>query len=176
MTGVQTCALPILGNQDQRIMNQVINKKKGLILVVNKWDLIEKDANTMRDYRTELIYRYDTLKHYPVLFISALYKRRMQTVLEKIMAVHQALWHRIDTRKLNLFLQTVITKRQPPAVKGKEIKFKFINQVSTNPPCFVFHATYAKLLPTDYRRFLENQLRAKFEFEGVPIQLHFHSK
>ncbi len=165
-----------MGNQDQRIMNRVISEKKGLIVVVNKWDLIKKDDNTMRDYETELIYQYDTLKHYPILFISALFKRRTQTVLEKIMAVHQALHQKIDTRKLNLFLQTVTTKRQPPAVKGKEIKFKFINQVSTSPPRFIFHATYAKLLPTSYQRFLENQLRATFGFTGVPIQLHFHSK
>lgn len=165
-----------MGNQDQRIMSQVIQEKKGLIVVVNKWDLIEKETNTMRDYQDEMIYQFDTLKHYPILFISALHKRRIQKVLEMIMAVHADYHKKVSTRQLNLFLETVMTKRQPPAVKGKEIKFKFVNQVSAAPPRFVFFSNHPKLIPTEYQRFLENQFRQTFGFQGVPIQLHFHAK
>lgn len=165
-----------MGNQDQRIMSQVIQEQKGLVVVVNKWDLIEKDANTMRDFQAELVYQFDKLKHYPILFISALQKRRLQKVLDTIVALHAEYHKKISTRQLNLFLNTLMTKRQPPAVKGKEIALKFVNQVSSAPPRFVFFSNHPKLIPTEYQRFLENQFRETFGFLGVPIQLHFHAK
>ena len=161
------------GKQDKAIIDLVIRKGKGLVLLVNKWDLIEAETNTMAEMKKEIQWQFKGLDDYPILFISALTRRRVSNIMKIADQVHQARKQKINTRLLNEFLRETIKKMAIPAVKGRLIRIKFINQVRTAPPLIVCHTNYPKLLPVNYRRYLENQLRETFDFSGVPIKLSF---
>ncbi|MCK4448745.1 MAG: ribosome biogenesis GTPase Der, partial [Candidatus Marinimicrobia bacterium] len=162
--------------QDANIIRTVISKKKGLVLVINKWDLIEKDSNTLIEFQRDLIDAFRQLEHYPIIFISALTKQRIHKVIETAKEVYLTRKQRISTNKLNNFFQDVIDKIPPPAVQGKYIKIKYLTQVKREPPVFVFFCNYPKDIKEEYRRFLENQLRAGFGFRGVPLTIIFRQK
>ena len=159
--------------QDKAIVDLVIKKGKGLILVVNKWDLIEAETNTMSEMKKEIQWQFKGLDDYPILFISALTRRRVSNIMKIADQVHQARQQKINTKLLNEFLRETIKKLAIPAVKGRLIRIKFINQVQTAPPLIVCHTNYPKLVPVNYQRYLENQLRETFDFSGVPIKLSF---
>ena len=161
------------GKQDKAIIDLVIRKGKGLVLLVNKWDLIEAETNTMAEMKKEIQWQFKGLDDYPILFISALTRRRVSNIMKIADQVHQARHQKINTKLLNEFLRETIKKMAIPAVKGRLIRIKFINQVRTAPPLIVCHTNYPKLLPVNYRRYLENQLRETFDFSGVPIKLSF---
>jgi len=162
--------------QDANIIRTVISKKKGLVLLINKWDLIEKDSNTLLEFQRDLIDDFKRLEHYPMIFISALTKQRIHKVIKTAKEVYLARKQRINTNKLNRFFQDVIDKTPPPAVQGKYIKIKYVTQVKIEPPMFVFFCNYPKYIKEEYQRFLENQLRAGFGFKGVPLTVLFRQK
>jgi GTP-binding protein len=161
------------GKQDKAIVDLVIRKGKGLVLLVNKWDLVEAETNTMAEMKKEIQRQFKGLDDYPILFISALTRRRVSNIMKIADQVHQARQQKINTKLLNEFLRETIKKMAIPAVKGRLIRIKFINQVRTEPPLIVCHTNYPKLVPVNYRRYLENQLRETFDFNGVPIKLSF---
>jgi len=159
--------------QDKAIVDLVIKKGKGLVLLVNKWDLIEADTNTMSEMKKEIQRQFKPLDHYPILFISALTRRRVSNILKIADEVYHTRMKKISTKLLNNFLDDAVKKMSIPAIKGRMIRIKFINQVRTSPPMIILHTNYPKLVPVHYRRYIENQLRETFDFRGVPIKLAF---
>jgi GTP-binding protein len=164
------------GKQDKTIVDNVIKKGKGLIFLVNKWDLVEKDTHTVKEFTEEISYQFRSLVHYPILYISALTKQRVSKVLGIAQTVFETRQKSITTSKLNKFLHDVVIQQSPPATRGKVINLKYMTQVHIAPALFVIFTNYPKLVPTSYRRFIENQLREKFDLMGVPIRISFRNK
>ncbi len=163
-------------SQDARVIDEIISQGKGLIVAVNKWDLIEKDNKTLKNYAQNLVDEMFLLRHYPIVFISAKERQRIFRIVEKVQEIHSTRQQRIGTRQLNLFLEDAYSRRQPPAVKGNEIKLNFCSQVRTAPPLIIVFTNYPKLIPASYKRFLENRFRETFGFQGVPITIQFRHK
>ena len=149
--------------QDKSIADEVINKGKGMAIIVNKWDLIEKETNTMRDFTVEMSLQFKSLSHYPVLFISAKTKQRISSILKIANQVHDLRLTSLGTSDLNKFLQNILKLQPPPATRGKAISLKYMTQVSSAPHLFVIFTNYPKLIPSSYKRFVENQLRGNFD-------------
>ena len=162
--------------QDRNIINYVIDKGKGLIIVLNKWDLIEKDTQTMKNFTDEIEYQFKSLSHYPILYISALTKQRVSKVLKIANKVFKSRKLTIKTSLLNKFLQKSVKKQSPPATHGKVINLNYMTQVSAAPHLFVIYTNYPKLITASYKRFIENQLREEFDLLGIPIRISFRKK
>ena len=162
--------------QDKTIMEEVITKGKGLVIIVNKWDLIKKETQTMKNFSDEIEYQFKALSHYPILYISALTKQRVSKVLGVAKGVFELRKKSIKTSILNKFLQKTIRLQSPPATHGKVINLNYMIQVSTGPHLFVIYTNYPKLVPTGYKRFIENQLREEFDLLGIPIRISFRKK
>ncbi len=161
---------------DRAIVKHVIDKGRGLILVVNKWDLVDKDTHTMKDFTDEIIYQFKATGDFPILFISALTKQRISKVLELADKVYASWQQKISTRNLNDFLAQATGAQKPPAVRGKLINLKYLTQVHSAPPVFACYCNYPNLIPMNYRRYLENRLRENFDLSGVPVKLSFRKK
>ncbi|MEE8341112.1 MAG: ribosome biogenesis GTPase Der [Candidatus Neomarinimicrobiota bacterium] len=161
--------------QDKTIIDHVIKMGKGLLLIVNKWDLIKKDSSTMSEYKREIAGGFKTLSHYPLMFISALTRQRVSSVLKVSWEVYNARKKRIGTKELNEWLVKTTAAHPVSAVQGKSIKLKFITQVHSEPPVFAVFCNYPKLISTAYRRYLENELYERFNFSGVPVKLSFRN-
>lgn len=157
--------------QDQRILTQVLDARRAAILVVNKWDLIEKDNKTADEFTKALQERLARLAFVPIIFISALTGQRVQKVLTLAQKVYEQHQRHIETSELNDFLREAFGRRKPPAAQGKHIQFKYVTQTDTAPPSFVFFTTHPTLIDRSYLVYLENQLRERFGFEGVPIRI-----
>jgi len=164
------------GKQDKSIVDLVIKEGKGLVLVVNKWDLVEKDSNTMSRFDQEIVDQFPALKGYPHLYISATSRQRVSKVLATAWNVGELRRKTIPTRDLNIWLQNTVAQYPPPANQGRRIKIKFVAQVHRAPPIFAFFMNYPKLVAPSYRRFLENRLRDSFDLNGVPLKLTFRKK
>lgn len=162
--------------QDANLVRHVIDNKKGLVLALNKWDLVPKSTQTAHEYRQNIIAAYGELEFYPFLFISAKTKQRIHTILAVADQVYQNRQRRINTSALNEVFQKVIDQTPPPAVQGKFIKIKYVTQVKSEPPVMVFFCNEPHFIKNEYRRFLERQLRANFDFFGVPVTLTFRKK
>ena len=162
--------------QDKAIVDDVIKKGKGLVFIVNKWDLVDKENHTMKDFTDEIAYQFKALSHYPILFISAKTKQRVSKVLGLAQSVYETREKTISTSKLNNFLQKLLRQQSPPATRGKVINLKYMTQVNAAPHLFVIFTNYPKLVPQSYRRFIENQLRETFDLMGVPIRISFRRK
>ncbi len=162
--------------QDKTIMEDVITKGKGLVIIVNKWDLIKKETQTMKNFSDEIEYQFKALSHYPILYISALTKQRVSKVLGIAKGVFELRKKSIKTSMLNKFLQKTVRLQSPPATHGKVINLNYMIQVSTGPHLFVIYTNYPKLVPTGYKRFIENQLREEFDLLGIPIRISFRKK
>ena len=162
--------------QDKAIADDVINKGKGMAILVNKWDLITKETNTMRDFALEMSLQFKSLSHYPALFISAKTKQRISSILKIAKKIYDLRLTSLGTSDLNKFLQKTLKLQSPPATKGKAINLKYMTQVSSAPHLFVIFTNYPKLIPPSYKRFIENQLRENFDLEGVPIRISFRNK
>ncbi|GIS57117.1 MAG: GTPase Der [Candidatus Neomarinimicrobiota bacterium] len=162
--------------QDKTIIDDVIVKGKGLVLIVNKWDLIEKDTQTMKNFTDEIEYQFKSLSHYPILYISALTKQRVSKVLKIANKVFKSRKLTIKTSLLNKFLQKSVKKQSPPATQGKVINLNYMTQVSAAPHLFVIYTNYPKLITASYKRFIENQLRKEFDLLGIPIRISFRKK
>ena len=164
-------------NQDKNIIRHVIDKGKGLIIIINKWDLVdEKETNTMRNLKEDIIYDYPNIKHFPIKFISIKNNFRVGEVLKNMLDVYNKRKSKISTSKLNVILENIIRHYSPPSVKGKEIKLKYITQVSTQPPLFVIFTNHPDLIPESYKRYVENKVREECDFFGVPILFSYRKK
>ncbi len=161
------------GKQDRTIVNQVIKAGKGMILVVNKWDLIAKETNTMATFKKDIRNPFPALNDFPIMFVSALTRQRVSKLVTAAFAVYELLQNVISVKELNTFLVAAVKNRSVPAVKGKLIKIKFIKQVSSAPPLFACYANYPKLIPTHYKRFLHNAMYRVFNLKGVPIRFSY---
>jgi GTP-binding protein len=162
--------------QDLAILNIIHKNNKGLVILVNKWDLAEKSTNTARDYEKTIIERIAPFKDVPVIFISALNKVRIHKVIEKAMYVYNNRIRKIPTSALNEVMLKAIEEHQPPALKGKYIKIKYVTQLPTHAPSFAFFCNFPKYVKEPYKRYLENQIRQNFDFTGVPIQIFMREK
>jgi len=164
-------------SQDMSIFNLIVKNKKGCVLVVNKWDLVEnKDSNTMKRMQEEIMSKIAPFNDIPIIFTSIINKQRLLNVLDAASKVYENRSRKIQTSKLNEVMLEEIENYPPPSVKGKYIKIKYITQLPTPSPSFAFFCNLPQYVREDYRRFLENKLRKHFEFTGVPIQIYFRQK
>jgi len=164
------------GKQDQDIIRNIISKGKGLVIVINKLDLVKNKQESMSNYINKIRYKYSSLKNYPFIFTSVKENKRVRDVISTALEVNNNRSLKIKTRDLNLWLADVIKANPPVAIKGKNLKIKFVSQIRICPPLFVFHTNHPKLFSVPYKRYLENQLRLKFGFLGVSIKISFRSK
>lgn len=162
--------------QDLNILFLAERNRKGVIILVNKWDLVEKETNTIKEYEAEIRKKIAPFNDVPILFISALTKQRVHKTVETIMQVNENRNRRIKTSKLNELMLPIIEITPPPAVKGKYIKIKYVTQLPTRTPQFAFFANLPQYVKEPYKRFIENQLRKNFDFTGVPIEIYFRQK
>lgn len=162
--------------QDLHIAGYVEEQKKGLVVVVNKWDLIEKDSHTMEDYRTRARRELDFMNYAPVVFISAKLGLRVGQVLDAALQVIEEREKRVSTAQLNKVLKDAVAKHQPPSRPGKWVKFFYATQADVAPPTFLFFCNDPKGIHFSYRRYLENELREAFGFVGTPLRLSFRSR
>lgn len=163
--------------QDQKIIDEVVRWRKGLVIAINKWDLMEKETNTARDYEKAIKEKLGTIDYAPVIFISALTKQRIYKLVDLCKKVQAERTKKIPTSDLNDTILPLIEINPPPASPtGKEVKIKFINQVGDYYPIFLFFSNYPNHIPDHYRRFLERTLRKTYGFEGVPITVSFRQK
>jgi GTP-binding protein len=162
--------------QDLNIFNLVARNKKGIVVVVNKWDLVEKDNKTMKMYTENLKERIAPFNDVPIIFTSVTSMQRVYDVIQAVTLVHENRKRKIPTSRLNEFFLPVIENYPPPAIKGKLIKIKFVTQLPTQTPSFAFFANLPQYVKDPYKRFLENKLREKYDFTGVPIQIYLREK
>jgi GTPase len=162
--------------QDLHIISIIQKNGKGLVVLVNKWDLIEKETNTMKAFEADVKERMQPFTDVPVVFISVLEKQRILKAMEMGMQVYEDRKRRIPTRKLNDVMLPEIERRPPPMYKAKQISIKFITQLPTYVPSFVFYCNLPQYIKPSYERFLENRLRSHYRFTGVPIRLFFRKK
>jgi len=165
-----------LTKQDVQVLMQATKERKGIVCVFNKWDLIVKDHRTMDKIREDIIEKFGDLRFIPLIFTSVHEKQRLYKALDLATQVYNDRKKRITTSHLNDYFGPVLAKTPPPAIKGKEIKIMYISQVKYNPPLFVFYSNYPHLIADHYKRFIENKLREKFGFVGVPLTLSFRKK
>ena len=165
-----------LDHQDLRIIENTIERNRAAIIAVNKWDLVEKDANTAKAFEKALEEKLRIYDFIPIIFISALEKQRIYKVIELAQKVNEEQNKRISTSELNDVLGADIKVFPPRSRSGKEIKIKYITQVKSKPPVFAFFCNEPKLVDDNYRRFLENKIRGHFTFSGVPVLLSFKQK
>ena len=160
-----------------RFLTKLSSRRKGIILGVNKWDLVEKDTNTAHHFKKELMDQLGNIDYFPIIFISALTKQRIFKIIDLAKEVQAERSKKIPTKELNDTLLEEIQKVNPPATpSGKEVKIKYITQVGEHYPIFIFFANEHKYIPDSYKRFLEKTIRKHFGFEGVPMTLSFKSK
>lgn len=162
--------------QDQKIFDLIQKNNKGVVLIVNKWDLVDKSKNNTKDYSEVIKEKIAPFVDVNILFISATEKQRILKVIEEAMAVYKRINFRISTGELNRYLLDVISSTPPPSVKGKYVKIKYITQLPAKKPTFVFFCNLPQYVKESYKRFLENRIRSKYHFTGVPIQLFFRKK
>ena len=165
-----------LESQDLNIHNLIVRNRKGCVIVVNKWDLIEKDNNTMKEWTEFLKKKLAPFNDIPIIFTSVLSKQRIFDVLQTAIRVYQSRKRRISTSELNDFLLPLIENYPPPATKGKYIKIKYVTQLPTPTPQFAFFVNLPQYIKEPYRRFLENNIRDHWDFAGVPMQIYFRQK
>jgi GTPase len=162
--------------QDMAILSLIKNNNKGLVILINKWDLVEKDTNSARDYEKKVLEKIAPFRDVPIIFISGINKVRIHRVIEKAMKVYINRKRKIPTSVLNEIMLKVIDDYQPPALKGKYIKIKYVTQLPTYAPAFAFFCNFPQYVKDPYKRYLENQLRQHFDFTGVPLQIFMRKK
>ena len=163
-------------SQDMNLFALAQRNGKGIMILVNKWDLIEKDHKTLEAFKKDIEKRIEPFTDVPILFISATQKIRIFQAVEKALEVYDNMSRKIATSKLNDLLLPIIEKTPPPSRKGKYIKIKYITQLPTKKISFAFFCNLPQYIDEAYKRFLENRLREHFNFEGVPINIFFRKK
>ena len=163
-------------SQDMSIFNLIVKNLKGCVIVVNKWDTVEKDSNTMKKYEEALKSRLAPFNDVPIIFTSVIRKQRILDVLDAAARVYTNYTKKISTSKLNEELLPVTEDYPPPAWKGKYVKIKYATQLPTKSPKFAFFCNLPQYVKAPYKRFIENKLREKFDFTGCPMQIFFRQK
>lgn len=162
--------------QDVKVIEDAIEARRAIVLAVNKWDLIEKDDRTADIFTSQVRDFAKTISFLPIIYISSLTGKRVEKTIPLVDKVF-ANWHRqIPTPEMNKFLQEITEKQPPAAVAGKYIKLFYVTQAGIRPPTFVFFCNYPKLLQKSYLRYIENQLRDRYDFEGIPIRVKFKKR
>lgn len=162
--------------QDMNIFQLAVRNKKGCVIVVNKWDLIEKQTNTMKEYIEILEKKLAPFNDVPIVFTSAITKQRIFDVLQAATRVYESRRRRITTSVLNEYILPIIEQTPPPSIKGKYIRIKHAQQLHSQTPQFVFFVNLPQYVKDSYRRFLENKIRKRWDFQGCPIQIYFRDK
>ena len=162
--------------QDLNIMSLIQKNNKGMIVLVNKWDLIEKENNTTIIFENDIREKTAPFTDYPILFISAINKQRIHKVLELVEKVNENRNRKISTSELNEVMLQVVKNNPPPALKGKYVKIKYVTQLPIYTPAFAFFCNLPQYVKDPYKRYLENRMRERFEFTGVPIRIFFRKK
>ncbi|MGB9770475.1 MAG: ribosome biogenesis GTPase Der [Candidatus Kapaibacteriota bacterium] len=166
-----------LEDQDKKIINQVEEARKGIIIAVNKWDLVEnKETKTADEFKKKIYEELQTYTYVPILFVSAVTKQRLVKILEKAKQIKANRMQRIPTSQLNKDILPVLEKTPPPSIRGKDLRINYITQTRSEPPVFVFFCNFPELIPNSYKRFLEKVIRDKYNFEGTPISFVFRKK
>ena len=163
-------------SQDANIFWLAQRNRKGIVILVNKWDLVEKENNTAKAYEAAIRKEIEPFTDVPIIFVSALNKQRIYKAIETAVEVYNNRTKRIPTRQLNEVMLPIIENYPPPAIKGKYVKIKFCTQLPTSMPQFAFFANLPQYVKDPYRRFIENKLRENFDFKGVPIDVYFRQK
>ena len=163
-------------SQDLNILRLIERNKKGVVILVNKWDLVEKENNTIRDVESFIRSRTAPFTDIPIVFTSVINKQRIFKAMELAKKVFENRTRNISTSKLNDLLLPIIQAYPPPQYKGKYVKIKYITQLKTASPSFVFFCNLPQYIKEPYERFVENKLRENFDFSGVPIQIYFRQK
>jgi len=162
--------------QDLNIFGLAAKKGKGVVVLVNKWDLLEKETNSARDYERDLKQRLAPFTDVPILFISAKEKTRIFKVVETALEVFENRKRKVPTSQLNEVMLKAIESFHPPVVRGNPIKIKYVSQLPTHVPSFAFFSNFPDDIKQPYRNYLENQLRQHFNFKGVPVRIYFRKK
>ena len=165
-----------LESQDLNIHNLIVRNRKGCVIVVNKWDLIEKESNTMKEWKEFLEKKLAPFNDIPIIFTSVLNKQRILEVLQQAIRVYNSRKRRIPTSELNDYILPIIEDYPPASTKGKYIRIKYATQLPTPTPQFAFFVNLPQYIKESYRRYLENKIRAEWDFSGVPIQIYFRQK
>jgi GTP-binding protein len=159
--------------QDTHVASLILEEWASVVVLVNKWDAVEKDSYTMDEYTKWVRETLKFLDYVPVLYISALTGQRVHKVIPAALAVQEARFKRVPTGELNRLVQNALTRHSPPSTYGKRLKVYYASQPGVDPPTFVFHVNDTKLVHFGYERYLENQLRKAYEFTGTPLRLVF---
>ena len=162
--------------QDLNIFSLAVKKGKGIVVLINKWDLMEKETNTARDYEKQLKYKLAPFTDVPILFISATEKTRIFKAIETSLEVYENRQKKIPTSKLNDIMLKAVESYHAPVVRGNAVKIKFVTQLPTVVPSFAFFCNYPDDIKTPYKNYLENKLRENFSLTGVPIRIFFRKK
>ena len=165
-----------LESQDLNIHNLIVRNRKGCVIVVNKWDLIEKESNTMKEWKEFLEKRLAPFNDIPIIFTSVLNKQRILEVLQQAIRVYNSRKRRVPTSELNDYILPIIEDYPPASTKGKYIRIKYATQLPTPTPQFAFFVNLPQYIKESYRRYLENKMREQWDFSGVPIQIYFRQK
>ena len=165
-----------LEQQDLNIHNLIVRNRKGCVIVVNKWDLIEKESNTMKEWREFLEKKLAPFNDIPIIFTSVLNKQRILEVLQQAIRVYNSRRRRVPTSELNDYILPIIEDYPPASTKGKYIRIKYATQLPTPTPQFAFFVNLPQYIKESYRRYLENKMREQWDFSGVPIQIYFRQK
>ena len=165
-----------LESQDVNLIGLANKYKKGIMLLVNKWDLIEKETKTAEEFTSTIEEKLGPLNYMPIIFISVLRKQRIYKVVERALEVYENRNKKVSTSEINKILLPIIEKTPPPAFKGKYVKIKYITQLPTQSPTFAFFTNHPKYIKAPYERFLINTIRSNFDFSGVPIKVVFRNK
>ena len=163
-------------SQDQNIFWLAEKNRKGVVILINKWDLIEKSTNTMRDYEVQIRKQIAPFSDVPIIFTSVLTKQRLFKAIETAVEVFDNRKRRISTSKLNDTMLDIVKQNPPPAIKGKYVKIKYCMQLPSKTPQFVFFSNLPQYVKEPYKRYVENQLREHYNFSGVPITIYFRQK
>lgn len=163
-------------SQDLNIFNLIVRNKKGCVIVINKWDLVDKTEKTMKEMTENIRRRIAPFSDVPIIFTSVLNKQRIMDVLQTAMRVYHSRARRIPTSELNEYLLPIIEETPPPSTKGKYIRIKYVTQLSSPTPVFAFFVNLPQYIKEGYRRYLENKIRERWDFQGVPIQIFFRQK
>jgi GTP-binding protein len=162
--------------QDAHVAGYVLDRNKSVVVIVNKWDAVEKDTHTMVEFTKQIRNDLKFLDYVPVLFISAMTRQRLNRVLPEALAVAEARRHRLTTGQVNHIIHEAYDRNAPPTRQGRAVRLYYGTQIETEPPTFIIFVNDAKLIHFSYERYLENQIRAFFPFPGTPIRVIFRSR
>jgi GTP-binding protein len=165
-----------LESQDMSIIDLAVKRKKGVLILINKWDLIEKETNTAKEIESALNKKLGQFSFIPIIFVSVLNKQRIFKAIETALDVFERRKQKFQTSELNEFILEAIEKIPPPTFRGKYIKIKYASQVPKNYPAFAFFCNYPEEIKSNYKHYLENQLRAHYDLSGIPISIYFRKK